>query len=332
MLKRILVVLKVTALAILVLAGGVAGWWYTFKPAKAPARNLVIERTPDRIARGKYLFTLADCDGCHSERDFSRFGGPIVAGKRGAGQVLPKEMGLPGLVAPPNITPDADTGIGTWTDGEKVRAIREGVDKDGRTLFPMMPYSNFRKMSDEDVFSLVAFLDTLEPVNNKLPKTKINFPVSELIKGAPQPVAHVAQPDHWNKMAYGEYLVNVAGCRDCHTPDLSGGERFNVAPGVAVVSANITPDNATGIGPWSEDYFVDRFAQYREYVAHGSPEAGPSSFTLMPWLNFAQLHDEDLRAIYAFVRSQKPVSKAVETHPGFDPKPAVPPPAQVSRR
>ena len=320
--KRVLRILKYAALAVAIVAAAAVSYLFAYKPAAAPPARVTIERTPDRLARGRYLFTLGDCDGCHSERDFSRFNGPVVEGRRGVGTVLPKDMGLPGLIAPPNITPDPETGIGAWTDGEKIRAIREGIGRDGRNLFPMMPYANFRNMSDEDVYSLVAYLDSLPPVKHRVPRTQVDFPVSLLIKSAPKPAGHVAPPERWNKRKYGEYLVTVGGCRDCHTPSFGGGERFQAAPGVAVVSANISPDKATGIGRWSEDYFVERFKQYRDYAENGPPPAGPSSFTLMPWLNLTQLPDEDLRAIYAFVSSQKPVSKAVETHPGFDLKPA----------
>ena len=82
-----------------------------------------------------------------------------------------------------------------------------------------------------------------------------------------------------------------------------------------MVSANITPEPATGIGTWSREDFLDRFYQYREYVAKGSPVVGPEGFTLMPWLNFCQLSEHDLKAIYAFLRTQRPVYNAVETHP-----------------
>ena len=283
----------------------------------APPRKVRIEPTPVRLARGKYLFHLADCDGCHSQRDFSRFGGPVAEGGRGAGNVLPKEMGLPGLVAPPNITPDRETGIGAWTDGEKIRAIREGVDRDGRALFPMMPYENFRHMSDEDVFSLVAYLNSLPPVQHAVPKTSLAFPVSLLIKSAPKPAGIVPAPDRTDAQKRGQYLVKLAGCMECHTPKLSGGETFRVAPNVMVVSANISPDTATGIGKWSERDFVDRFHQYREYVEHGSPAVGPESFTLMPWLNFSQLPAEDLRDIYSFLRTRPAVYKSVDTHPAW---------------
>src|SRR5690349_12687193 len=138
--RMILRILAMLSLALLVGAVMVAGYFHVLMPERARPREIKVQATPARLARGKYLFALADCDGCHSQRDFSRFGGPVVESGRGRGNVFPPDMGLPGTVVAPNITPDRETGIGTWTDGEKMRAIREGVDKDGRALFPMMPY------------------------------------------------------------------------------------------------------------------------------------------------------------------------------------------------
>jgi mono/diheme cytochrome c family protein len=318
--KKLAKVLGIIALGLVVLASGTLGFLYLRKPAMRPAADIKIQVTPERLARGKYVFNLADCDGCHTPRDFSRFDGPAIEGRRGAGNVFPPAMGLPGVVAPPNITPDVQTGIGSWTDGEKIRAIREGVDRDGRALFPMMPYQNFRHMSDEDVYSLVAYLDSLPAVRSAIPKTKLNLPVSLLIKGKPQPVLKaVPPPDSSTQVKYGEYLVTMAGCMDCHTPTLGGGEKFTVAPGVAVVSANISPDPHTGTGSWKDNDFVNRFYQYREYVEKGSPQVGPESFTLMPWLNLCHLPEDDLKAIYAFIRTRQPIYKAVDTHPNWNP-------------
>jgi hypothetical protein len=100
-----------------------------------------VEMTPERVARGEYLFKVAaDCGGCHSERDWSKFSAPVVQGGEGKGFVFPPELALPGTVVAPNLTPDPETGLGAWSDGEKIRAIREGISRDGRALFPMMPY------------------------------------------------------------------------------------------------------------------------------------------------------------------------------------------------
>lgn len=317
--KTGLKVLGYVLAAVVLIAGGAVTYLFARKPDMAPAANLKIERTAERLARGQYLVLLADCDGCHSERDFTRFDGPVVTGGRLAGQVFTREHGVPGTVAPQNLTPDPETGIGAWTDGEVVRAIREGVDKDGRTLFPMMPYESYRKMSDEDVYSVVAYLRSLPAVKRKQPPAQLDFPVGLFIRSAPKPVRRVAQLNLSDKRVKGEYLANIAGCKGCHTPSLGGGEKFT-GPGLLVVSANISADPTTGIGRMSEQNFVDKFAQYREYAEHGSPKVGPEGFTVMPWLNFCQLPEEDLRAIYVYIRASPPVTKAVETHPGFDPK------------
>src|SRR5436305_7816702 len=196
-----------------VLCVGIAGASYMLlrKPAAAPPPDIKVQMTPERIARGKYIFTLSDCSGCHSGRDFSRFDGPVIEPQLGQGVEFPKEMGLPGRIASRNITMDVETGIGGWTDGEKIRAIREGISKDGTMLFPMMPYTRFRNMSDEDVMSLVAYLNTLAPLKHKVERSQIDFPVSVLVKDAPQPAGSVAPPNHGDRMQYGQYLVNLAG-------------------------------------------------------------------------------------------------------------------------
>ncbi|HTP35380.1 MAG TPA: c-type cytochrome [Candidatus Acidoferrales bacterium] len=317
-------VLGFLVVALMTLAVGGFGYLYLRKPAMVPPAHVRVESTPARLARGRYLYNLADCDGCHSLRDYSRFDGPVVESGRGRGTVFPPDLGLPGVVAARNITPDKETGIGNWTDGEKIRAIREGISRDGTALFPMMGYERFRHMSDEDVYSLVAYLNTLTPIQNPLPRSKIIFPVSMLMKGAPQPAGQVPEPDRSSKVKYGEYLVAMAGCMECHTPakqgkpvqglTLAGGQEFRF-PGAVVVSANITPDPQTGIGRWSEQYFLDHFYQYKDYAEKGAPLVGPESFTVMPWLNFARLEPEDLKAIYAFLRTQQPVYHVVDSHP-----------------
>lgn len=309
-----------------IFAGGLA-YLYLRQPATAPPSSVKVEITPARLARGKYIFEdLADCAGCHSMRDFSRFGAPVIAGGMGIGFIFPAELGLPGTVVAPNITPDVDTGIGSWTDGEKIRAIREGISRDGRGLFPMMPYRSYQHMSDEDVYSAVAYLNSLPPARNPLPRTSIKFPVFLFVKSVPQPVAGpVPQPDRSNKLKYGEYLASVGGCAGCHTPlksgrpvedmRLGGGREFRLPSGL-VVSANISPDPRTGIGTWTEQHFLDKFYQYKEYAEKGSPKAGPEALTLMPWLGLSQLPPQDLGAIFIYLKSQPAVYNSVETHPG----------------
>jgi mono/diheme cytochrome c family protein len=314
---------------IVVVIGGGLAFLYLRKPAQAPASRARVPMTAERIARGEYLFEhVADCGGCHTLRDFTRVGGPQDRSRRGWGNVVSDFfVGLPGQVVASNITPDPETGIGTWTDGEKIRAIRDGVDKNGNALFPMMPYMSYRAMCDDDIEALVAYLDTLPPVRHPLPRTKVAFPVNLLIKFLPQPAGSVSPAERADRVKYGKYLADLAGCRGCHTPedkpgqplpgmDFAGGQALTTKAGT-VLTANITPDMETGIGKWSEEFFQKKFYEYRDYAAHESPKlAGPQAFTLMPWLAFTGLSPEDLGAIYVYLRTMKPVSHYVERHPG----------------
>jgi mono/diheme cytochrome c family protein len=307
-----------TLLTLFSVATGGFAYFYFRKPASRPPADIRVASTPDRIVRGKYIFQLADCDGCHSPRDPSKLYLPVIEARRGSGQIIPEE-GLPGSVVASNITPDRETGIGTWTDGEKIRAIREGIGRDGRALFPMMPYTMYRHMSDEDVQALVAYLNTLAPVRNELPATKIDFPVNLLIQGEPQPVTRrVLTPSPSNPIVYGEYLATVGVCEGCHTTGaskrLAGGRKFDIA-GYSVVSANITPDRETGIGNWTLEYFLERFRRHRNVPVDLLPANTKEQFTLMPWRNLSQLPDRDLAAIYAYLMSRPPIENRVNPHP-----------------
>ncbi len=297
----------------------VAGYFVLRPPQSVPPRERKVPMTPETIARGKFIYNVVgDCDSCHGERDFSKFGGPVL--RSGAGFLFPPELGLPGKVVASNITMDVATGIGAWTDGEKLRAIREGIGRDGRALFPMMPYESFRRMSDADTEALVAYLNTLPAVASKRPRTVLDFPVSILIKSAPQPVTGTvtAPPD------LGEYLVTLGGCIGCHSQEdrgalvdgkqYSGGRVFTIGAH-KVVSANITPDVETGIGRWTEAAFVKRFHDYREYETTPLPAATQKNFTLMPWLNFSKYSPEELGAIYRYLRQQKAIPNKVTVHP-----------------
>lgn len=309
------------------------GWLFVRKPAMAAPKDAKVLATAERLERGRYLFEhRLDCGGCHSERDFSRLGGPVKPDGVGKGVVFPDEMGLPGRVVAPNLTPDKETGLGNWTDGEIMRAIREGVDREGNALFPFMPYPSYRSMSDEDLEAVVAYIRSLKPVHNPLPETELALPVALMIKSVPKPVeGRVVAPSPHDSVAYGKYLVTVAGCADCHTKqekghpvegmELAGGFTLRLPEGT-VVSANITPDLETGIGSWTEDGFVSRFRQYSDYAISGAPKVTAESFTLMPWLAYSQMTDEDLRAIYRYLRTIRPITNKVNTHPN----------AMVSRR
>src|SRR5262249_22979268 len=149
-------------------------------PRTRPLTAQKFESTPQRLERGQYIFkNLSGCVDCHSVHDLTSPDHPVAANMQGSGQVMPFDD-LPGRVVAPNITSDRQTGAGDWTDDQIARAIREGIGHDGRTLFPMMPYENYRHMSDEDLASVVVYVRSLPAIPHQLPSTEIIFPVKYL--------------------------------------------------------------------------------------------------------------------------------------------------------
>ena len=137
-------------------------------------------------------------------------------------------------------------------------------------------------------------------------------------------------PPSTDRVAYGEYMVNAAVCSDCHTPrdargaplagmDFAGGETFRPGGVGLVRSANITPDAVTGIGTWTEDQFLEKFRAFRGAPVRTLSAEERLQNTEMPWANYAGMTDDDLRAIYAFLRAQKPVVNRVEKFPAAAP-------------
>ncbi|HEY7285688.1 MAG TPA: c-type cytochrome [Vicinamibacterales bacterium] len=271
------------------------------------------ESTPARLERGRYLVTSVNgCFACHSELDWQAPGFPARAGTEGSGRVWDRE-GLP-FVTAPNITPDRDTGAGAWTDDMIARAIREGIGHDGRTLFPLMPYTQYRWMSDEDLASIVVYLRTVSAVKRSLPATNVPFPVNRLIHTLPQPVNEpVPDPDRRNPVAYGDYLTRMGACRDCHTPVDSrnqpiatlefGGGFVLTGPYGQVASRNLTRD-PSGIPYYDADLFVEvmRTGMVKARKVHDA----------MPWLAYGHQTDDDLRAIFAYLRTVAQVKHRVD--------------------
>src|SRR5258707_6872636 len=184
--------------------------WRQFIGAKQRAlTDRKFEATPQRLARGKYLVDgVMGCFGCHTDADWSKPGAPPAAGREGSGHVW-SDQNLPWLVAP-NITSDKETGAGNWSDDTLARAIREGIGRDGRALFPIMPYPDYRQMSDEDLASVIVYLRTVPAVRNQLPATKMPVPLNFLTQNMPQPVdAAVPAPDQSTPVARGSYLVRL---------------------------------------------------------------------------------------------------------------------------
>ena len=204
-------------LAAFLTAIALGGFLLLKRPDAVQPLDVQVPAGADYITHGRYIYTLANCDGCHSVREWTRFGAPVIPAWRGRGVEFPAELGLGRRVASANITTDPGTGLGAWSDGEKIRAIRDGISRDGRPLDPLMPYRRFRQMSDRDVYSLVAYLNTLPAVKHSVTKSRVSFFASLLGRDAPRPAGRVAEPNRGNRVEYGAYLATLAGCRDCHT-------------------------------------------------------------------------------------------------------------------
>ncbi len=292
------------------------------KDKSATAETSTADSSGKMIERGKYLaHHITMCMDCHSTRDTGRFSMPVVHGTEGGGSAFPfgKGEGIPGEVTPPNITPYA---LKDWTDEEIVRTITGGVNKKGDTLFPIMPYPHYSKLAKSDVLSIVAYIRSLKPIEGTVPPRKFFIPASMFGPLPPNTLEQNQIPDPADKVKYGEYLVNAAVCAACHTPmtdkgpDMSkmfgGGFTFDL-PMMKVTVANITPDSATGIGAWTEEMFVSKFKNNSsDAVVNTRP--GRMN-TIMPWSEYGKMKDEDLRAIYAYLRTVKPISNKVEKYP-----------------
>lgn len=316
----------VSGLALLAVLAASGGIYYlnTHFPKVSPAENVKIEYTAQRVERGRYLAEhVCDCFGCHTPHDFDYFGAPIKENVKGCGGFLfdYKLMGLPGNIYSRNITPYS---LKDWTDGEIVRTLRTGVSKDGHALFNLMPYQDFTHFTQEDIYSLVAYLRTLKPVKNDPPATQLDFPVNFIIKTVPQNAgAYPAAPDKKDLLAYGRYMTRAALCADCHTPvdnhgnplpgmDFAGGMEFHFPDGSTLRAVNITPDN-TGIKEWPKEYFVKRFRLGKKMVQNRTKVKAGDFTTIMPWENYGGMTDEDLGAIYDYLHNQvKPVKHDVE--------------------
>lgn len=312
--KRIvatLVVIVATLLAYLKLA----------LPNVGKAENIKIVATPEMVKRGEYLaYHVCACMDCHAHRDWTKFSGPPIEGTDGiGGDVFGKEFGFPGTFYAKNITPYA---LKNWTDGEIIRAITCGVDKNNVAMFPVMPYHNFGTMDKEDVKSIVAFLRTLKPIKNDIPASEPDFPMSLIINTIPKKAELVTMPSKDNVLDYGKYLINAAACAECHTNaikgkkvegmDYAGGREFVFPQGKKIVSANITPDNETGLGYWTEATFVNKFKSFSDRSKLQDYKSPKDYQSIMPWSMYAGLDTTDLKAMFAYLQTLKPIKNKVE--------------------
>jgi mono/diheme cytochrome c family protein len=304
---------------VLLIAAGLIYFNSKFPDVEKP-KNIKVEITPERIKRGEYLANhVTGCIDCHSQRDWTKYAAPLISGSEGkGGQKFGREIGFPGDIYAKNISPAS---VGNWSDGELIRTITQGVNKDNKALFPLMPYNGFNKLTQEDLYSIVSYIRSLQPIENKIPATDLDFPLNFIVKTMPlksyNPAPEIDRNDH---VKYGKYLVTLASCTDCHTQAekgeplpgmyLAGGMAFNLPWGI-VRSANITPDEATGIGKWTKEAFVARFKAFDNDSAKNISVGSHDFNTVMPWIFLAGMTEEDLGDIYEYLRTVKPVNNSV---------------------
>jgi mono/diheme cytochrome c family protein len=312
----ILKILKWTGIVILIVIAGAYIYVLTHQHRKfdAPYPNVKAITDSAVIARGKNLvFGPAHCANCHSA--------PGMEERVSKGEIVPLSGGyafdIPiGKIYAKNLTPD-ETGIGKQTDGEIARALRYGVSTKGRALFDFMPFHN---TSDEDLTAIISYLRQQPGVKNDVPENKLNF-IGKIVNafvlkpaGPTEEVPTVVTRD--SSAAYGKYLANsVANCRGCHTnrnlmtgafigEDYAGGLVFEnpVDSGTIILTTpNLTPDATGRIKGWTQQHFIERFRKGALV-----PE------THMPWGPFSRMSDDELKAIYNYLQTVKPVRNVIK--------------------
>jgi mono/diheme cytochrome c family protein len=209
----------------------------------------------------------------------------------------------------PNITQDQVTGIGSWSDDDIIRAIREGLRPDGRIIGPPMPIPSYREMSDSDVRAIVAYLRTVTPVRNIVPESEYNIPLPDAWGPPLGTVPDVSRDD---SLAYGTYVGNALGhCMECHTPMVDGSFDFSrtgaggfllskpLGLELAAVAANITPHPEQGIGKWTDD-------EIKTAITQGVSRDGRNLAPIMAFPYYQNMSDEDLDALIVYLRSLPP--------------------------
>lgn len=281
-----------TLIFALVTGAGLIGFYKLNARHANAVASVQVAGTPERIARGGQLANF--CAGCHSTT-----GKPPLDG----GQNFLAEG--PPLVSaslfPPNLTPGGP--LKDWSDGEVIRAIREGVDKDGRVLI-IMPSEVFHNMSDDDVQALVAYLRSQEAVQRDTPTKSFNVVGAVFIGvglfplNAQAPITEaIVAPPAGKTADYGQYLISISGCRLCHGPDLAGGAVGGFGPPAG-------PNLTLLVPKWAEADFIST-------IRTGADPTGKHLNPVeMPWKELSATYtDDELGAIYLYLHALTPIEK-----------------------
>ncbi|MBI4180765.1 MAG: c-type cytochrome [Chloroflexi bacterium] len=316
-LRRALKILAgIVAFLIIVVLGLVVYTQLTWaRPYDRPVPQLTAPKDKETVARGEYLYKYGyQCWGCHSKGTDDP-NSPQAGGKEFD---LSKVGPGFGVYNAPNLTSDPEMGIGAMSDGLIVRALREGLNRKGQTLFPVMPADWLKGLSDKDTLAIVAYLRSLPPVKNAVSSNRPSFAAKALfalkvLKPQPPITQPVVSPPPGVTVEYGKYLAeNTATCADCHSqrnlntgvflPGKNftgssiafGGELDNLP--ASAYAPNLTPDKKTGIGTWTEEQFI-------KALRTGTRPDGTVMLTLMPYPYFSFWTDDDLKAVYRYLQT-----------------------------
>jgi hypothetical protein len=276
--------------------------------------SVKVESTPQRVERGQVLVSLL-CHNCHFDPNTNKLTGREMTDVPQFGEIYSK-----------NITHDPQYGIGKWTDGEIIYLLRTGVKPDGTYLPPYM--AKVPHMSDEDVYSVISFLRSdhpwVAPDNTVHPNTSPSFLTkfmcnTGILKPFPYPKSSIGQPDTNNAVELGRYVVFNFECFSCHSHDFkkndflnpeksegycAGGNEFKMPDGTTMQSLNLTMDEETGIGKWSEDEFVT--AVKSGILSNNQPALRS------PMQPYAGLSDKEVKAVFAYLKTIPKIRNKVE--------------------
>jgi mono/diheme cytochrome c family protein len=266
------------------------------------AATMAYAETP--VERGAYLVnTIMTCNNCHTPMGP---GGPRMDVALSGGLTFDAP---PFKVTAPNITPDKETGIGSWNDEELKQTLRTGVAPNGVPLAPVMPTDFYGAISDSDMDAIVAYLNTIKPVHNQVapPVYRMAFG-HEVFPGSEKPIEDEGGTDQVKR---GFYLATIGHCMECHTPMErgkhewgermgAGGQQFPGPWGVSL-SRNITSDPVHGVGAWSD-------AELKRAITQGISRDGSKLNGPMGYGFYAKMTDADLAAVIAWVRTLPPKS------------------------
>jgi hypothetical protein len=306
--KKVFRYLGITILVIIVLVGLLATVIAVrgIPSYKAEKIELKVTPTPQRIAQGQRLATML-CRNCHFDGNTGRFTGHRM-----------DDIPQFGTIYSRNITSDKQHGIGNWTDGQLAYLLRTGLKPDGTYLPPYMP--KLPHLSDEDLFSIIAFLRSehpwVAPDPTEQPPSSPSFLTKMLtglkvMKPFPYPEAPVLAPDTTNAVAWGKYIaIGQLDCYACHSKDFAkndylnpeksegffgGGNEMSTASGKKITTLNLTMDEETGLGRWSEEEFIR--AVKTGQVPHGEIALRE------PMAPYTMLSDKEARAIWAYLQT-----------------------------